>query len=455
MKTDKRKIVIVGTGMVGMSYAYCLLNQSVCDELVLIDVDKKRAEGEAMDLNHGLAFAGSSMKIYAGEYKDCQDADLVVIAAGVAQKQGETRLDLLKRNTKVFRSVIEPVTASGFNGIFLVATNPVDIMTRITCTLSGFNPRRVLGSGTALDTARLRYLLGEFLQVDPRNIHAYVMGEHGDSEFVPWSQAFLATKSILELDRELESSLTTHLFRIEEEVRTAAYKIIEAKKATYYGIGMALTRITKAILGDEHSVLTVSAVLRGEYDQRDVFTGVPCILNQNGVQRILPLSLTKEEKEKFDFLNDFFKDHCQTYSVTGSGKRPIYWLFDSGKQNGFKALVYLHRYTPDTIGNLRIDYLHKMQRVYESEINRMQDMMDHSGNAREVAAASKRKDKLAKQLKECREYDEKISHLALSRIELDLDDGVKVNYRKLQTAQDGKFYEVLADSKNIMVKEKK
>lgn len=155
------------------------------------------------------------------------------------------------------------------------------------------------------------------------------------------------------------------------------------------------------------------------------------------------------------FLNDFFKDHCQTYSVTGSGKRPIYWLFDSGKQNGFKALVYLHRYTPDTIGNLRIDYLHKMQRVYESEINRMQDMMDHSENAREVAAASKRKDKLAKQLKECREYDEKISHLALSRIELDLDDGVKVNYRKLQTAQYGKFYEVLADSKNIMVKEKK
>ena len=155
------------------------------------------------------------------------------------------------------------------------------------------------------------------------------------------------------------------------------------------------------------------------------------------------------------FLNDFFKDHCQTYSVTGSGKRPIYWLFDSGKQNGFKALVYLHRYTPDTIGNLCIDYLLKMQRVYESEINRMQDMMDHSGNAREVAVASRRKDKLAKQLKECREYYEKISYLALSRIKLDLDDGVKVNYRKLQTAQDGKFYEVLADSKNIMVKEKK
>ena len=164
---------------------------------------------------------------------------------------------------------------------------------------------------------------------------------------------------------------------------------------------------------------------------------------------------TSREVIRNYFVNDFFKDHCQIYSVTGSGKRPIYWLFDSGKQNGFKALVYLHRYTPDTIGTLRVDYLHKMQRVYESEINRMQDMMDHTTNAREAAAASKRKDKLTKQLKECRDYDEKISHLALSRIALDLDDGVKVNYRKLQTAADGKFYEVLADSKNIMAKEKK
>lgn len=149
------------------------------------------------------------------------------------------------------------------------------------------------------------------------------------------------------------------------------------------------------------------------------------------------------------FLKDFYKDHCKTYQ-----KRPIYWLFDSGKQNGFKALIYLHRYTPDTIGNLRVDYLHKMQRVYESEINRMQDMIDHSASSREVAASTKRKEKLQKQLKECRDYDEKIAHLALSRIELDLDDGVKVNYRKVQTAADGKFYEVLADSKNIMGKEK-
>ncbi len=299
MKVDKRKVVIVGTGMVGMSYAYCLLNQSVCDELVLIDVNKVRAEGEAMDLNHGLAFANSNMTIYAGEYSDCTDADIVVICAGVAQKPGETRLDLLKRNAAVFRSIIDPVTSSGFNGIFLVATNPVDIMTRITCVLSGFNPRRVMGSGTALDTARLRYLLGGYLKADPRNVHAYVMGEHGDSEFVPWSQALLATKPIMDLCMERgEEGFCDKLGDIEEEVRTAAYKIIEAKKATYYGIGMALTRITKAILGDEHSVLTVSAMLRGEYGQRDVFVGVPCIINQNGIQSVLPLSLTDAELEK-------------------------------------------------------------------------------------------------------------------------------------------------------------
>ena len=164
---------------------------------------------------------------------------------------------------------------------------------------------------------------------------------------------------------------------------------------------------------------------------------------------------TSREVIRNYFVNDFFKDHCQTYSVTGSGKRPIYWLFDSGKQNGFKALVYLHRYTPDTIGTLRVDYLHKMQRVYESEKARMQDMMDHTSNTREKATAEKRRNKLKLQIDECQKYDEKISHLALSRIALDLDDGVKVDYRKLQTATDGKFYEVLADSKNIMAKEKK
>ncbi len=313
MTKDNRKVVLIGTGMVGMSYAYALLNQSACDELVLIDIDKERARGEAMDLNHGLAFSSSNMKIYAGEYNDCSDADIVVIAAGVAQKPGESRLDLLQRNTAVFKSIIDPVTQSGFNGIFLVATNPVDIMTRITCTLSGFNPRRVLGSGTALDTARLRYLLGEYFTVDPRNMHAYVIGEHGDSEFVPWSQAMLATKPILEICKESNGKYHYEdMEKITEEVRGAAQKIIRAKKATYYGIGMALVRITKAIFGNENSVLTVSAMMRGDYGENGVFIGVPCIVNRNGIQRVLTLSLTEEELKKF-------QNSCETLKEFYSG----------------------------------------------------------------------------------------------------------------------------------------
>jgi len=301
MRNDKRKVVLVGCGMVGMSYAYAMLNQNTCDELVLIDVNKQRAEGEAMDLNHGLAFSGSHMRIWAGDYNDCSDADIVVICAGVAQQPGESRRQLLERNTVVFKTIVDPITESGFNGIFLVATNPVDVMTLIVMKLSGFNPRRVIGSGTVLDTARLRYQLGSNMHVDPRSIHAYVIGEHGDSEFVPWSNAMLSTKPIIDFFDDPGCKLGLRdLDVIEEEVRTAAYKVIEAKKATYYGIGMALTRITKAILGDESSVLTVSATLKGEYGHQGLYVGVPCVINKNGIQKILEINLTDEEKKKFD-----------------------------------------------------------------------------------------------------------------------------------------------------------
>lgn len=310
MNTDKRKVVLIGTGMVGMSFAYALVNQGgICNELVLIDVNKERANGEAMDLNHGLAFAKSNMRIYAGDYRDCKDADIVVIAAGVAQKDGETRLDLLQRNTEVFRSIINPVVKSGFDGIFLVATNPVDIMTRVTYELSRFGASRVIGTGTSLDTARLRYLLGDYFTVDPKNIHAYVIGEHGDSEFVPLSQVMLATKSVSEiLADEKNDYKIEDMQSIEEQVRTSAYKIIKAKRATYYGIGMAITRIVKAILGDENSVLTVSAKLCGEYDSKNVFIGVPCIIGRNGVKEIVELSLTDEEKEKFQNSRQVLED---------------------------------------------------------------------------------------------------------------------------------------------------
>ncbi|MBE7030935.1 MAG: L-lactate dehydrogenase [Ruminococcaceae bacterium] len=313
MKIDKRKVVLIGTGLVGMSYAYALLNQNVCDELVLIDIDKKRAIGEAMDLNHGLAFSPANMTIYAGEYADCKDADIVAICAGVAQKPGEPRTALLKRNAEVFRSIIEPVVASGFGGIFLIATNPVDIMSHITHTLSGFDSTRVIGTGTTLDTARLRYLVGDYFNVDPRNVHAYVMGEHGDSEFVPWSQAMVATLPVTEICcRSGGQFCHNRLEEIGEEVRNAAQKIIEAKKSTYYGIGMAMVRITRAIFGDENSVLTVSAMLNGEYGQTDVYAGVPCVVNRNGIVRVLPLSLNEEELDKLqascDKLREFYNE---------------------------------------------------------------------------------------------------------------------------------------------------
>lgn len=297
-KADKRKIVLIGTGMVGMSYAYALLNQNLCDELVLIDINKKRAEGEAMDLNHGVAFSGGNMEIYAGEYTDCCNADLVVLTAGLPQKEGQNRLDLLKENRKIFVTILQSVLENGFHGIFLVATNPVDIMTRIVYEISDFPPEKVIGTGTALDTARLRYLLGEKFMIDPRNMHAYVMGEHGDSEFVPWSQAMMTTKPIFDLCGETEGCHFQELLELEEEVRMAAYKIIEAKKATYYGIGMAMARITKAIFGNEYSVLTVSAHLQGEYGENGIYIGIPCVVNRMGIQRIVELPLGSEEKQR-------------------------------------------------------------------------------------------------------------------------------------------------------------
>lgn len=312
MSSISRKVVLVGTGMVGMSFAYSALNQSICDELVLIDLNEVRAKGEAMDLNHGLAFSNSSMKIYFGDYSDCSNADIVVICAGVNQKEGETRLQLLQRNYKVFEAIVPRVVSSGFEGIFLVATNPVDIMTRITYELSGFNAAKVIGTGTTLDTARLRYLLGEYFEIDPRHMHAYVIGEHGDSEFVPWSQAIMAVKPIDDmLEKYPDRYKREDLDRIADEVRTAAYEIIKAKGSTYYGIGMAICRIVRAIFHNENSVFTTSVRLRGEYGLRkEVFIGNPCIINSNGANRILELKLTDEELEKFkasyDILDESF-----------------------------------------------------------------------------------------------------------------------------------------------------
>lgn len=313
MKDEKQKVVLIGTGFVGMSYAYALLNQNACNELALIDVNKDKARGEAMDLNHGLAFSGANMRIYEADYDTCKDADIVVICAGVSQKPGEDRPALLQRNTAVFKSIIDPVVASGFSGIFLVATNPVDVMTHVTKTLSGFDSSRVIGTGTTLDTARLRFLLGEYFSIDPKNVHAYVIGEHGESEFVPWSQAMVGTKPVTKLVTDYGNRFKkAEMDEIGLKVKNAAQEIIAAKQSTYYGIGMSLIRITKAIFRNENSILTVSSYLNGEYGQNNVYAGVPCVVGRNGAVGQLTLELTDEELQKLqnscDILRQYYKE---------------------------------------------------------------------------------------------------------------------------------------------------
>lgn len=294
-----KKIALVGTGAVGMSFAYAAVCTGVCDELALIDINRQKANGEAMDLNHGLAFAKSNMRIYAAGYEACADADIVVFAAGAAQKPDESRRALLHRNILILRSSVAAVLDAGFTGIFLVATNPVDILTRYACQITQLDAKKVIGSGTTLDTARLRYLLGEYFSVDPKNVHAYVIGEHGDSELVPWSQAYIGTKPILEIVKAYPTRFSTaDLEKIAHEVKNAAYEIIAAKGATCYGIGLSLARIVKAVFSGENSILTVSARWNGAYGQQDIYAGVPCIIGRNGVREILTLPLSETEKEQ-------------------------------------------------------------------------------------------------------------------------------------------------------------
>lgn len=298
----KRKVILVGTGFVGMSMAYALLNQgnaSGVNELVLIDVLKDKAEGEAMDLCHGLPCSPSHMKIKSGEYSECKDADIVVITAGLSQKPGQTRLELSNANAKIMKNITEQVIASGFKGIFLVASNPVDLMTKVVQEVSQFPTRKVIGSGTALDTCRLRYLVGDYLNVSNKNVHAYIMGEHGDSSFVPWDHAYVGCKKIKDIVKDAKKDLSV-LDKIYVEVRDAAYEIIEKKKATYYGIGLGLAKIVKTILNNTNEILTVSAYLNGEYGHKDIYIGVPAIINSNGARELLELELNPEDQKKLD-----------------------------------------------------------------------------------------------------------------------------------------------------------
>ena len=283
------KVVLIGCGNVGMAYSYALVNQKVyVDELVLIDINKDKCEGEAMDFNHCMAYSPSKIKVRVGDYSDCSDAKIIVIAAGANQAVGESRMDLIHKNSNIFKSIISEVMKNNFKGIFIVATNPLDVMTYITLKLSGLDAGRVIGSGTTLDTSRLRYMLSLETGVNPKNIEAYVIGEHGDSEFVPWSNVNIAYQKV--------SSLLSgeRLNKIEEEVRTSAYEIIEKKGATAYGIGMCLVKITNAIIEDKNSILPVSS-----WDKNNnICISTPAIVGKDGVKDKIFVPLNQEEEEK-------------------------------------------------------------------------------------------------------------------------------------------------------------
>jgi len=304
--SKKTRIVVIGIGAVGSTTAYTLLLRSRMDELVLIDVNNKKAVGDALDMNHGLPFLGKA-KVWAGSYEDCTEADIVIITAGVPQRPGESRVDLLKRNVAIFETITDEVLKHNKDGILLIASNPVDIMSYFTWRKSGWPSHRIIGSGTLLDSARLRYLIGNKLNLDSRSVHAHIIGEHGDSELALWSLANIAGSEILLSDEEKQEIFT--------DTRDAAYKIIEAKGATYYAIALALDRICTAILKNEAAVLNVSTLLTNYHGVNDVYLGVPCIVDRSGVREVLLLQITDEEKTLLQKSADKLKGLIQSVEM--------------------------------------------------------------------------------------------------------------------------------------------
>ncbi len=312
MMTERKqqKIILIGDGAVGSSYAYALINQNIGQELGIIDVNVEKAEGDAMDLTSALAFTAPK-KIYVADYADCHDADLVVYTAGASQKPGETRLDLTEKNLRITKDVVEKVMASGFDGIFLVATNPVDILTYAVYKLSGLPSNQVIGTGTSLDSARFRQAVANLLDVDVRNVHGYIIGEHGDTEFPVWSHANVAGLQINEWLNNNPDPDEQALVEIFFSVRDAAYEIIKRKGATFYGIGVSLARITRAILSNEHAVLPLSVYLEGEYGESDIYIGSPAIVNRKGIEKIVEIPLNDSEKEKMKHSTDTIRNHLK------------------------------------------------------------------------------------------------------------------------------------------------
>ena len=300
MRVNPRKAAIVGCGFVGASIAFRFLQQGLFSKLVLLDVNQEKAEGEAMDLSDGLPYA-SPVEITAGTYDDIADCALVVITAGANQKPGETRLDLMGKNIAILRSIIGEITARDFGGILLVVSNPVDVLTYAAWKLSGYPRQRVIGSGTVLDTGRLKQLLGEELRVDSRNVHAFIVGEHGDSELAVWSGANVSGVDLEHFCRLRGNGLhAADMDRLYREVRDSAYQIIQRKGATYYGIAMAVGRIAEAIVRDEHAVLPISAVLEGQYGQEGLALSLPAIVGRNGLEEVLEVPMSQGERLALD-----------------------------------------------------------------------------------------------------------------------------------------------------------
>lgn len=323
MSKNHQKVVLVGDGAVGSAYAFSLMHQNLAEELVIVDVVKERTVGDALDLEDAQVFT-SPKRVYSGEYSDAKDADLVVITAGAPQKPGETRLDLVNKNLKILSSIVKPIVDSGFNGIFLIAANPVDILTYATWKFSGFPKNKVIGSGTSLDSSRLRVALGKKLNLDPRSVEAYILGEHGDTEFAAYGEASVGSKSLLEIAAE-KGITKAELDQIEDETRNKAYEIINRKGATYYGVATSLMRITRAILRDENAVLPVGAALEGQYGLDDIFIGTPAIINASGLAGVIEVSLTDEEKAKMTASAETLKKVTQD-GLAALNSANITWL---------------------------------------------------------------------------------------------------------------------------------
>ncbi|SKA78564.1 L-lactate dehydrogenase [Clostridium sp. USBA 49] len=301
MRYKGTKISIIGSGFVGSTTAFALMMSGTASEIVIVDINKDKAEGEAMDLSHGVSFV-KPVDIKAGDYKDTKDSDIVIITAGAAQKIGETRLDLVGRNLSIFKSIVPEVVKYSPNSILLVVSNPVDILTYITYKLSGFPKERVIGSGTVLDTSRLKYILSENSGIDARNIHTYIIGEHGDSEIATWSLTNIAGMSMDEFCKNICKKCGGERKEdIHKSVKNAAYEIIEKKGATYYAVALAIRRIVEAIIRDENSILTVSTLLKGEYGIDDIYLGIPSIVGLSGVKKVLEVPLNKEELNKLKY----------------------------------------------------------------------------------------------------------------------------------------------------------